>query len=91
MKKKFKRHQKVTKRNWKLKKIEGIQDGVEKKRDDLTKEEQQYEQFMRELEEDRDMRAQIDLFKAVTIDSVDEETDEEIIDNIPVEELLGIE
>ncbi|KAF4028268.1 NMD3 family [Phytophthora infestans] len=53
-------------RNWKLKKMEGVEQAGPVRKADLSKEEQDYEQFMDELEEDKEMRSQINLYKDET-------------------------
>lgn len=63
VKKKFPRRMQKRNRNWKLKKMEGVELSSNMRKADLSKEELDYEQFLDDLEEDRDMRAQINLYK----------------------------
>ncbi|KAJ0397127.1 hypothetical protein ATCC90586_006295 [Pythium insidiosum] len=62
VKKQFPRRVQKRVRNWKLKKMEGVeQTGMRPA--DLNKEEADYEQFLDDLEEDREMRRQINVYK----------------------------
>eukprot|EP00644_Phytophthora_capsici_P010847 jgi/Phyca11/6050/fgenesh1_pm.PHYCAscaffold_9_\ len=63
VKKMFPRRIQKRARNWKLKKMEGVEQAGPVRKADLSKEEQDYEQFLDDLEEDKDMRSQIDLYK----------------------------
>ena len=72
-------------RNWKLKKLEMVRNrGV-----NLKKEEQEYEQFLMDLEEDADMRHEVNIYKdktaAAPILTGDVEPDAPVI---PLEEML---
>jgi len=98
VKKQFPRRVQKRARNWKLKKMEGVEyDPATMRKADLSKEERDYEKFLDELEEDRDMRAQIDLYKDESFhpeaaagngddDAMDE--DAEATPAIPLHELL---
>lgn len=63
VKKQFPRRIQKRARNWKLKKMEGVEEVAPTRKTDLSKEERDYEQFLDDLEEDRELRAQIDLYK----------------------------
>uniref|UniRef100_K3X9M7 60S ribosomal export protein NMD3 n=1 Tax=Globisporangium ultimum (strain ATCC 200006 / CBS 805.95 / DAOM BR144) TaxID=431595 RepID=K3X9M7_GLOUD len=62
VKKQFPRRIQKRPRNWKLKKMEGVEVANPRKTD-LSKEEMDYEQFLDDLEEDKEMRSQINLYK----------------------------
>lgn len=64
VKKQFPRRVQKRARNWKLKKMEGVEVAASTARKaDQSKEEMDYEQFLDDLEEDKEMRAQINLYK----------------------------
>ncbi|DAZ94201.1 TPA: hypothetical protein N0F65_000428 [Lagenidium giganteum] len=63
VKKQFPRRMQKRARNWKLKKMEGVEVSSSMRKADLTKEEMDYEQFLDDLEEDRELRSQINLYK----------------------------
>lgn len=52
------------KRRWQLKKLAKVQDGGITKRDE-EKEEQDFEMFMRDIEEDKELRSMINLYRSM--------------------------
>lgn len=52
------------KRRWQLKKLAKIQDGGITKRDE-EREEQDFEMFMRDIEEDKELRSMINLYRGM--------------------------
>ncbi|CAH0482201.1 unnamed protein product [Peronospora belbahrii] len=66
VKKTFPRRTQKRARNWKLKKMEGVNQVDSVCKTDLLKVEQDYEQFLDDLEEDKEMRSQINLYKDET-------------------------
>jgi len=65
VRKKFLRRVQKRSRNWKLKNIEGVESAVPLRKAEQTKEEQDYQQFLDELEEDKEMRSKINLYKGI--------------------------
>lgn len=63
VKKLFPRRIQKRARNWKLKKLEGVEQTGPIRKADVSKEEQDYEHFLDELEEDKELRSQINLYK----------------------------
>jgi nonsense-mediated mRNA decay protein 3 len=83
-------------RKWKLKQIEGIETS-QMRAADLEKEARDYEQFMDDLEEDGEMRRQINLYKAdqvadgmgdLAMEEDDDEDEDEPEDGVRLDEML---
>jgi len=88
------RRKKVKARNWTLNSI--TKDNEMTRKSDLDKARLQYEEFLRDIEEDPEMRSQIQLYKTTTntetnVINDNTETDEEIEPDFPeikIEELM---
>jgi nonsense-mediated mRNA decay protein 3 len=90
----FPRNRKRARRNWKLRRLE-MEDGeVTSRRGEVTKAERDYEQFLQDLEEDPELRANIQLYKAEqtqsdTMSMNDEDEDyDPTFPGVTVDELL---
>lgn len=87
------RRKRGTRRHWKLKQLDKETD-LENKKKDSEKEQADYERFMRDIEEDPELRSQINLYKeknAEELLKVHQEKDEEELENfdeIGIEELI---
>jgi len=91
--KKFYHIRKQKKRSWKLQDLPKEVSESYKKKDVPMRDTEDYEYFLRELEEDKELRANVNLYKdqAVAVTATDEEmTDGEVDDipQVPLEELL---
>ena len=87
VKKTYDKKGKNSKRRWALKMLDKEKTESYKKRDE-TKEMQDYEDFAQELEEDPDMRKNVNIYRAREADSVSMVNDDDDA-LIPVDELLG--
>jgi len=77
-------------RAWKLRRLE-MEDGeVTSRHGEITKSERDYEHFLRDLEEDPEMRSNVLLYKAenVQASSVQEEDEDSTFQDVTVDELL---
>ncbi|CAG8701122.1 6106_t:CDS:2, partial [Racocetra fulgida] len=88
VKKSYSQRRRKNKRNWKLKSL-----AKEEEQLDLEKMDQDYEMFLRDLEEDSELRQNINLYKAsdaMVIDTIVEENndDEDDLPEVKLEELL---
>ncbi|RHY06311.1 hypothetical protein DYB25_002770, partial [Aphanomyces astaci] len=91
VRKQFLRRVQKRTRKWKLKTIEGVEPAVPLKKADQTKHDLDYEHFLNDLEEDKEMRARINIYKAN--DDHDDDGDQDMDDDdddgaIPLDELL---
>ena len=74
-------------RKWKLKKLDKKSD--ESTKQDLTKMDREYEEFLEELEEDKDMRSKIKIYKDnETKDQKDDEDEDDEAPHVDDDELL---
>ncbi|KDO34280.1 hypothetical protein SPRG_01450 [Saprolegnia parasitica CBS 223.65] len=93
VRKQFLRRVQKRSRNWKLKNIEGIESAVPVKKAEQTKTEMDYQHFLDELEDDKEMRSKINIYKVDETKNGDDQDMEDDDDEgttgvIPVEELL---
>lgn len=59
----YPRRAKKSERNWHLKKMEGVEESVPLRKVDQNMVDSEYDRFLEELEEDKDMRSQINLYQ----------------------------
>ncbi|KAF0699364.1 Aste57867_10080 [Aphanomyces stellatus] len=95
VRKQFLRRVQKRSRKWKLKTIEGIEPAVPLKKADQTKQDLDYEHFLNDLEEDKEMRAKINIYKVdqdddddADMEDGDDDGDDRGASSIPLEELL---
>ncbi|CAK4077763.1 unnamed protein product [Aphanomyces euteiches] len=90
VRKQFLRRVQKRQRKWKLKTIEGIESMG--KKDDPTKHDLDYEHFLNDLEQDKEMRSRINIYKNDEDDDDDDDDDASMEDgdggDIPLDELL---
>ena len=85
------RNRRGRRRNFKLKRLDAEEEEVVRRKVRAPEDpEREMEEFMDELEEDSDMRARINLYKAATgqTPSVTETDEEDEVPKVPLEELL---
>ncbi|CAG8574926.1 5459_t:CDS:2 [Acaulospora colombiana] len=94
IKKSFPQKRKKNKqRNWKLKSLTKEEDEMGQKKQDLEKMEQDYETFLQDLEEDPELRQNVNLYKSTVSMDVDMATEEDAEEEegfpeVGIEELL---
>jgi nonsense-mediated mRNA decay protein 3 len=74
-----------------LKKLEGVEQSSLSKKTDLSKDELDYEHFLDDLEEDKEMRSQINIYKGLDQQSpanTEKFCGSEFIPSIPIDEML---
>ncbi|KFH42214.1 60S ribosomal export protein-like protein [Hapsidospora chrysogenum ATCC 11550] len=93
VKKHFQRHRKNRRRNWRLKRMAKEEGDLLPKAADQERMDREYEQFLRDVEEDEELRATLELYKAqkrqqeeMSVAETDEEEDD--APQVNMEELL---
>lgn len=79
----------ATQRQWHLKSMEGVQDEASNNKRDLNRAEEEYERFLQDLEQDKSLRSQINIYKSKAFDTSDSSSNNNNnMSSIPIEELL---